>query len=63
MRRTRFVFGVVLLMTMFFAYPATATIINPVGGDGANSSLQDVINSITSSRTQEYPVLMLTPTK
>ena len=48
MKKILFMTAVVLMGMLFVVSASMATYINPVGGDGANSSLQDVLNGITT---------------
>jgi hypothetical protein len=47
MKKMLFMIAVVSIWILLIASASMATPINPIGGDGANSSLQDVLNSIT----------------
>ena len=48
MKKILFMTAVVLMGMLFVVSASMATYINPVGGDGDNSSLQNVLNNITT---------------
>ena len=48
MKKILFMTAVVSIGMLFVVSASMATYINPVGGDGGNSSLQDVLNGITT---------------